>query len=152
DTDAVLVDKGQRAQVIECSVGIRDAFGYGDFARIGTDLVDAATEEAMNFERDIAPGVELSGPQGVAGLRSTTAMKQNEGREWAVAVWLGDCPGNLRIARLQGDGVAPNQHKHGNDGNDEYSHRVPPNPEAFRPKEPQGCVVGMSLAHHHAER
>src|SRR5215813_10924845 len=110
DTDAVLVDEGQRAEVVvEGSVGIRDTFGYRDFARVAADLIDAAAEEAMDFQRDVAPAVEVGGPEAVARLRSATAMKQNEGGGRAVAGWPGHDPANPRIAGLQGDGVAADQ-------------------------------------------
>ena len=109
DTDALLVDEGQSSEVVQCSIGIDDTLGHGHSLRIGTDLLDAAMEEAVDFHRDVAPFVQLGSPQGVTGLRSATAMKQNEGREGSIAVWLADSAGDRRAVGLQGNGVASHQ-------------------------------------------
>src|SRR5436309_14422911 len=101
DTDALLVDEGQTSEVVQCSIGIDDTLGHGHSLGIGTDLLDAAMEEAVDFHRDIAPFVQLGSPEGVTGLRSATAMKQNEGREGSIAVWLADSAGDRRAVRLQ---------------------------------------------------
>src|SRR5919108_2728065 len=141
DANAVLVDEGNGSQVVQCSIGIYHALGYGYSLRIGTDLPDAPMDEAVDFQRDIAPAVELGSPDCVTGLRSAASVKENEGREWTVAVWLVHSAPDHRAVRLQGNGVAPQQQQ----SNEQYSQARLSRPSCGPPVQPGNRVTGFAI-------